>query len=331
MSKPVIVVVLLLAAGASAALVFFAMSALSTEEEAPPTVASEPQVSAPAEPEVTDAELLLRTDITDANLFVDAFDRGPIEAESRRTLPLGPHRVEARRGATVIAALTVELGANGAEVVLHADGTTTQTEGPQREVRVAARTTVRANTGTAAEPEPSEAPAAELPPPSVEVAAATREPEPEPAREAPAGVEPAPTAPIVVAPRVATANIEVVDQSAATNVMPAPAAPAPTAPAPTTVAAPVVRPQGPPGPPPNEGQMRAALQSVLPAVRTCAGDFHGELEVTASFMPDGSVRARIGRLPTREARYCVQARIQETVRLRAFEGRAASFRHTYRL
>ncbi|MEZ4252346.1 MAG: hypothetical protein R3B99_29380, partial [Polyangiales bacterium] len=86
-----------------------------------------------------------------------------------------------------------------------------------------------------------------------------------------------------------------------------------------------------PGPPPNEGQMRAALQSVLPAVRTCAGDFHGELEVTASFLPDGSVRARIGRLPTREARYCVQARIQETVRLRAFEGRAASFRHTYRL
>lgn len=339
MSKPLIVVVLLLAALASAALVFFAMNALSEGDPPPTAMSNEPTTSAPLpEPEVapTDAELLLRTDITDANLFVDAFDRGPIEAESRRTLPLGPHRIEARRGATVIAAITVELAAGGADVELHADGTTAQTARPEAEVRVAARTrdeptrtaepqdtatptiaSTSATTTASASPTPSTAtpmPSSGTPTPTV--AAATPRPEPPP------GVEPAPTAPIF-APRP-SAGIQVVDQNPGHTITPPPTPTVtPTAP---RVAAPVA-----PGAPPTEAQMRRALDSVLPAVRTCAGDFHGELDVTVSFAPDGSTRARIGRLPTRDARYCVQGLIHDRVEVPAFTGRATQVRHVYRL
>ncbi len=347
-SKPLIVVVLLIAALASAALVFFAMSALS-EDEPPPVVANEPTTSAPApepEPEAapTDAELVVRTDITDANLFVDAFDRGPIEAESWRTLPLGPHRIEARRGATVIAALTVELGPNGADVELHADGTTAQTERPEPPVRVASARTERA-AGQAGSSAPSnETPTApSAPTPSAPTSAPTVEPnEPNPAPSAPApsapttvataprvepppGVEPAPTAPIFGARP--SAGVQVVDQHQAQTVTPPPVTP--TAPVAPRVAAPVAPVA--PAAPPNEAQMRRALDSVIPAVRTCAGDFHGELDVTVSFAPDGTTRARIGRLPTREARYCVQGAIHERVRVPAFTGRATQIRHVYRL
>lgn len=339
MSKPLIVVVLLLAALASAGLVFFAMNALSQGDPPPTAMSNEPTTSAPMpEPEVapTDAELLLRTDITDANLFVDAFDRGPIEAESRRTLPLGPHRIEARRGATVIAAITVELAAGGADVELHADGTTAQTARPEAEVRVAVRT--RGEPTRGAEPEePSPATptiastsattitspassAAPVPPSATEtptpttVAAATPRPEPPP------GVEAAPTAPIF-APRPSV-GIQVVDQNPTHTVTPPPTQPV----TPTRVAAPVA-----PGPPPTEAQMRRALDSVLPAVRTCAGDFHGELDVSVSFAPDGATRARIGRLPTREARLCVQSLIHDRVEVPAFTGRGTQIRHVYRL
>ncbi|MCU0677775.1 MAG: hypothetical protein MUE69_33980 [Myxococcota bacterium] len=343
MSKPLIVVVLLIAALASAALVFFAMSAFS-EDEPLPAVASEPTTSAPEpepEPAPTDAELVVRTDITDANLFVDAFDRGPIETESWRTLPLGPHRIEARRGATVIAALTVELGPNGADVELHADGTTAQaarTEPPVRVASARAREGDRAAgqpapnapsnepTPGANEPAPSAAPASSATAPS----AAPNEADPAPSApttvaaaprvEPPPGVEPAPAAPIFGARP--SAGVQVVDQNRAHTVAPPPVTPA-VAP---RVAAPVA-----PAAPPNEAQMRRALDSVMPAVRTCAGDFHGELDVTVSFAPDGTTRARIGRLPTREARYCVQGAIHERVRVPAFAGRATQIRHVYRL
>lgn len=339
-SKPLIVVVLLIAALASAALVFFAMSAFS-EDEPPPVVANEPTTSAPApepEPEAapTDAELVVRTDITDANLFVDAFDRGPIEPESWRTLPLGPHRIEARRGATVIAALTVELGPNGADVELHADGTTAQTERPEPPVRVASarnrdgerpagastpsnESTTAPSAATPNEPpsEPTPAPSEPTPAPSAPTTVATA-----PRVEPPPGVEPAPTAPIFGARP--SAGVQVVDQHQAHTVPPPPVTP--TAPVAPRVAAPVA-----PAAPPNEAQMRRALDSVIPAVRTCAGDFHGELDVTVSFAPDGTTRARIGRLPTREARYCVQAAIHERVRVPAFTGRATQIRHVYRL
>jgi hypothetical protein len=300
-------------------------------------VANEPTTSAPAaepEPEAapTDAELVVRTDITDANLFVDAFDRGPIEAESWRTLPLGPHRIEARRGATVIAALTVELGPNGADVELNADGTTAQAARAEPPVRVAsarAREGDRPRSdGDPGQPGPSApsnepAPSAPAPTPS----AAPTEPNPAPSApvvaaprvEPPPGVEPAPAAPIFGARP--SAGVQVVDQYQAHTVTP-PVTP-PVAP---RVATPVA-----PAAPPNEAQMRRALDSVMPAVRTCAGDFHGELDVTVSFAPDGTTRARIGRLPTREARYCVQAAIHERVRVPAFAGRATQVRHVYRL
>jgi len=339
-SKPLIVVVLLIAALASAALVFFAMSAFS-EDEPPPVVANEPTTSAPTpepEPEAapTDAELVVRTDITDANLFVDAFDRGPIEAESWRTLPLGPHRIEARRGPTVIAALTVELGPNGADVELHADGTTAQAARAEPPVRVASARTREADrpagqpSAPANEPTPTApAPTAPAPAPSAPTAAPS-EPDPAPSApttvataprvEPPPGVEPAPAAPIFGARP--TAGVQVVDQNQAHTVAPPPVAPT-VAP---RVAAPVA-----PAAPPNEAQMRRALDSVMPAVRTCAGDFHGELDVTVSFSPDGTTRARIGRLPTREARYCVQGAIHERVRVPAFAGRATQIRHVYRL
>jgi hypothetical protein len=338
-SKPLIVVVLLIAALASAALVFFAMSAFS-EEEAPPVVASEPTSSAPApepEPAPTDAELVVRTDITDANLFVDAFDRGPIEPESWRTLPLGPHRIEARRGATVIAALTVELGPNGADVELHADGTTAQvarTEPPARVASARTREGDRAvgqpTPSAPGEPTPSNDPTPSAAPSAPEPSApnhAPNEPAPSaptvataPRVEPPPGVEPAPAAPIFGARP--SAGIQVVDQNQAHTVTPPPVTPT-VAP---RVAAPVA-----PAAPPNEAQMRRALDSVIPAVRTCAGDFHGELDVTVSFAPDGTTRARIGRLPTREARYCVQGAIHERVRVPAFTGRATQIRHVYRL
>ena len=346
-SKPLIVVVLLVAALASAALVFFAMSAFSEEEAAPPVVANEPTTSAPAPeppPAPTDAELVVRTDITDANLFVDAFDRGPIEAESWRTLPLGPHRIEARRGATVIAALTVELGPNGADVELHADGTTAQTERPEPPVRVASART-REGERPAGEPRPNEpsaptpsvatpsvaAPSVATPSAATPSAATPSEPAaPSPAApavatarvEPPPGVEPAPTAPIFGARP--SSGVQVVDQHQAHTVTPPPVTP--TAPVAPRVAVPVA-----PAAPPNEAQMRRALDAVMPAVRTCAGDFHGELDVTVSFAPDGTTRARIGRLPTREARYCVQGAIHERVRVPAFTGRATQIRHVYRL
>lgn len=341
MSKPLIVVVLLVAALASAALVFFAMTALS-EDEPPLVVANVPTTSASApepEPEAdpTDAELVVRTDITDANLFVDAFDRGPIEAESWRTLPLGPHRIEARRGATVIAALTVELGPNGADVELHADGTTTQAARPEPPARVASARTREGERPVAAASAPSNDPIPTAPTPTAPTpttpapSAAPSEPDPAPSAqttvaaaphvEPPPGVEPAPAAPIFGARP--SAGVQVVDQHQAHTVTP-PATP--TAPVAPRVAAPVA-----PAAPPNEAQMRRALDSVMPAVRTCAGDFHGELDVTVSFAPDGTTRARIGRMPTRDARYCVQAAIHERVRVPAFTGRATQVRHVYRL
>ncbi len=327
MSRPLIVGILLLAAGASAALVFFAMSALSGRDEPPPLAATPPSESTPVEepaPTPTEAELVVRTDIRDASLFIDAFDRGPIEAESRRVLPLGPHRIEARRGATVIAALAVELSASGADVELHADGTTTQAARP----RVAARARSTSSSAREDRPAPREEPAEPTP-----VEGAPAPTSPTASSPSPVGSPAATPTPSLAAPPPRTipslsvplsaaalrAQLEAVDQPDVPTLVPA--TPTPIRPAPAVT----------PATPPTEAQMRAALDSVLVQVRTCAGDFHGELDVSASFLPDGSVRARIGRLPSRDARYCVQRQIQENVRVRAFEGRAIGYRHTYRL
>lgn len=338
-SKPLLVGILLLAASASAALVFFAMSALSGEEPAPAPIAAEPpSESTPVEepaPTPHEAALIVRTDITDASLFVDAFDRGPIEAESRRMLPLGPHRIEARRGATVIAALTVELSASGADVELHADGTTTQTARPEPP-RGAARARSTSSSAREDRPAPREEPPGlalvEVAPTASSPTASSRtasSPTPAATPTPDLAAPPPRTIPALTVPMSAAtllAQLEVRDPRYAPIVVPATPAPATPAPTPTRPASAVAS-----ATPPTEAQMRAALDSVLAEVRTCAGDFHGELDVSATFLPDGSVRARIGRLPTREARYCVQRQIQESVRLRSFEGRAIGYRHTYRL
>lgn len=77
--------------------------------------------------------------------------------------------------------------------------------------------------------------------------------------------------------------------------------------------------------------MVQALESVHRGVAECAGDFHGELRVRVSFRPDGTPHANIGRLPTREARVCVQSLIHQRVRVRPFQGRPTAVDHDYRL
>ncbi|MEM9071916.1 MAG: hypothetical protein AAGE52_25630 [Myxococcota bacterium] len=318
-----LIVVLGLAAVASAALVFFILSGLSTP--APPEVASvpEPPVVAEETP-LEEGRVRILAASVEGHLFVDAEDKGPIDAEMTFALPPGTHRIEARQGDRIIASTPVELEAGEIAVVTLGESQPVQIRHVRRPRRPASMQTSMQTVAVGVET-------------PVAMAAV-----PTPTPMTPANVQPAPMAPIAAtmtptamtqpatmtqaypSPMVATNNNPQPGVYPTSVPMVAPMAPGPAMAGPA-MAGPQVLPRAP-----SQQQMHARLRSLHQGAQRCVGNWHGSLETVVVFNPNGSVRSRIGRGPSGDQRRCVQALINRQAQIR-FNGRRTQTRFTFRL
>ncbi len=331
----VLILVLSLVAVGTAVLVFVILSAV--DQPSPPTATLETASPAPsaqalpegvAPPEAPSTLRIVAPGIEGARIFIDAMDRGPLEAELSFELPAGTHSVEARRDDRIVAHAAVELEPG-------ASTTATLHEGRAAHVGRAQPAATRSSPAGGVDEEPARGAAvAARPRPSEPRRAGGREPTeaqpPSAPRESAAAMTasaPAASAPAASAPAAS---------AAASTPTPAPVAPVivpneedePVARQPVVMARPPRPTEGPTVTTATRASLTARLRELQPQVRRCVGGWHGGLDVAVTVAGE-RVGARVGRGPSGQQRRCVQRALVEGLRAR-FRGRAAT-RHTYRL